>query len=72
MEDSFVDRLSMLEVLDHDALEERRADLGIPNAFGIHDDDGTIAADAEARCLPSLHALWTEEQVLALQQVGEE
>src|SRR5258705_2070510 len=72
MEDSLFDRLPVLEVLDHDALQQRRRHFGIPDTLRIDDDDRTIAADAEARCLAALDALWTKEQILALQQVGKE
>ena len=62
---------SILQVFDDDSLEQLRRDVGVPDSFGINDDDRTVAADAEARCLASLHTRWSEQQILALQQLGE-
>ena len=71
MKDSLINRFSVLEVLDHNAFQQRGGDLGIPDAFRIHDHDRTIAAHAKARSLAALHSLRTKQQVLTLQQIGE-
>ena len=65
-------RLSMLEVLNDDSLEQRGRNLGIPGSFRIDDNDRPIAADAEARRFAALNALRAEEQILALEQAGEQ
>ncbi len=64
--------LPILEVLDDDSLEQRGCDLRIPNAIRIHDDDRPIAAHSEARRLSALHTSRAEEQILSLQEIGEQ
>jgi hypothetical protein len=72
MKDRFVDRLSTLEVLDDDSLQQRRRYIRVPNAFRIHDNNRSVAAHAEARRLASFHARRTEEQIFPLQELGEQ
>ena len=72
MKDRFVDRLSSLEVLDDDSLQQRRRYIGVPDPFRIDDHNRSAAADAEARRLASLHASRTEEQIFPLQELGEQ
>ena len=59
------------QVLDDDALEERRGDARVPDAFRVHDDDRAAGADAEARGLAALHAARAEQQPLPLEEAGE-
>src|SRR3954471_20670030 len=63
---------SMLEVLDHDSLEQRRRDLRIPDAIRIHDHNWPVAANAEPRRLTTFDTLWAEQEVFPLQQLGEQ
>lgn len=72
MKNGLLNRLPTLEVLDDDSLEQRGCDLRIPNAIRIHDDDRPIAAHSEARRLSALHSARAEEQVLSLQELGEQ
>src|SRR5262245_46178254 len=55
-------------MLHDDALEQRRRDTAIPDAFGIHDHDWPAAANTKARRLSSLDAIGPEQESLALQQ----
>jgi hypothetical protein len=71
MKNRLFNRLSTLEVFDNDSLEKRRRYLRIPDSFRVHDDDWPVAAHAEARSLASLYALWSEEQVFSLEELGE-
>src|SRR5207237_7972334 len=64
-------RLAVLEMLDHDSLEQLRGHARIPDALRVHDDDRPVAADAEAGCLAALHSLRSEEESLALQELCE-
>src|ERR1700694_4403216 len=66
------DRLPMLEVLDHDSLQQRGSNLGVPGSFWIDDNNRPVAADAEAGRFTALDALRAEEQILALQKAGEQ
>lgn len=59
-------------MLDDDAFEQLGSDWRVPDSFGIDDDNGTSCADAEAGGLAALHALWTEEEVFALEKFREE
>jgi hypothetical protein len=43
----------------------------IPYSFGIHDNDRSACADAEAWSLAALHPASTEQQSLSLKQLGE-
>ena len=63
---------STLQVLHNDALQQRRRYPRVPDAFGINDDDGTIAAYAKTRRFASLDPRGAEQQVFALEQLGEE
>ena len=58
---------AIAQMFNDDSLEECRRDTGIPDAFGIHDDDRAAGADAKARRFTTLHAPGTEEQPFALQ-----
>ena len=68
MEYGLVDRSTSLEMLHHDALEEFRSHAGIPCALGIHHDDRTSSADAEARCLATFYPSRSEEESFALEK----
>lgn len=72
VKDGFVDRISMLEMLYHDALQQRRSHSRIPDPLGINDDDRSLGAHAETWGLTALYARRTEEKVFALQQLGEQ
>ena len=72
VEDSLINRVSMLEMLYHDALQQVRGHAGIPDAIRIHDDDGPCRADAEAWRFAALDALGAEEKILALEQLREQ
>lgn len=64
--------LSVAQVLDDNALEQGRGHTGVPDAFGIHDDDRSAGTDAEAGRLAAFHAFGSEEQILALEQPGQQ
>jgi len=72
VEDSLINRLSILEMLYHDAVQQVRGHARVPDAFGINDDDGPGGADAEAWRLAPLDALWSEEKIFALEQLREQ
>ena len=72
VKNSLSNRPSTLEVLDDDSLEQGRCDVRIPGAFRIHDDDRPIAAHAKTWSLTALHAVRAEEQILSLQELGEQ
>jgi hypothetical protein len=71
MEYRFLDDSAVAQVLDDDALEERWSDAGVPDAFGIDDDNRTAGADSEAWSLAALDAIGAEEKALALEKAGE-
>jgi len=60
------------EVLHDNPLQQSRRYPRVPDAFGVNDDDWTIAAHAETRRLAPLDPRRAEQQVLALQQLGEQ
>jgi len=72
VKNSLINRLPALEVLDDYSLEQRRRDVRIPDAFRIDDDDRSIAAHAQTWSLTALHAPRAEEQILSLQELGEQ
>ncbi len=72
MKDGLLDWISMLEMLNHDALQQLGRHSSIPYAFRIHDDDGTGSTDTETRRLSPFHSLWPEEKIFALQKLGEQ
>lgn len=72
MKNRFLNWGAISEMLDHDSFEERRSHPVIPDAFRVHDDDRSAAADAEARSLSTLHSVGAEEETLTLQEVREE
>ncbi len=55
-------------MLDDDPLEQLRADAGVPDAFGVDDDDRAAGADAKTGGLATLHTVGAEEEVFALQE----
>jgi hypothetical protein len=66
------DDVTVSQMLDHDALEQCLVHASVPNTFRINDDDWSTSADAEARCLTTLHSGVAEQQPLALKQAGEQ
>lgn len=64
-----LDDAPVLQVLDDDALEERGGHVRVPDAFGVHHDDRTTRADAEARGLATLDPRGPEQETLSLQQL---
>jgi hypothetical protein len=64
--------VSILEVLDDNALQQRGSHARIPDAFRINDDDRTFGAHTEAWCLAAFHPLWSEEKIFPLQQLSEQ
>jgi hypothetical protein len=70
MKHGLLDDATVAEMLDDDALEQRRCHTRIPHALGVHGDDRPSAAHAEAGRLTPLHAAGPEEQPLALKQRG--
>ena len=71
MKNRLFHRSSLLQVLDDNSLQQLRRDVGVPDSFGIHHDDRTTAADAEAGSFTSLYAIRSEQKIFALQQLGE-
>jgi hypothetical protein len=67
-EHRLVDHTSVTQMLDDDPVEERRRDIAVPDAFGIHHNDRTTCADAEAGRLTSLDAVWAEQKPFALEE----
>ena len=72
MENGIGNGLPILEVLDDDALEQLWSDPGVPDAFGIDDHDRSVDAHSEAWRLSTLDASRAEQEILLLQQLGEE
>jgi len=66
VKDGLFDDTPIPEMLDDNALEQRRGHSGVPDAVGIHDDDRPTAAHAETRRLASFHAPRTKQQAFAL------
>jgi len=60
------------QMFNDDPLEQWRRDAGVPDAFGIHDDDRAAGADAETRGFASLYPPWAEQQAFPLEQGREE
>ena len=56
------------QMLDDDAFEKRRSDVGIPNSFRIHDDDRSTRTHAEARRFAAFDSTRSEQQPFALEQ----
>ena len=71
VEDSLINRMSVLQMLYYNALQQVRRHAGIPDAFRIHDDDRSAGAHAEAGRLAALHPTRTEKQTFALEQPRE-
>ena len=71
MEHRFLDDSAVAQVLEDDALKERGSDAGVPDAFGIDDDNRTAGADSQAWRLAALDAVGAEEEALALEKAGE-
>jgi len=59
-------------MLDDDSLQQLRRDAVIPDSFRVYDDDRPLSADAEAGSFSALHALGSEEQILALKKLREQ
>jgi hypothetical protein len=72
VEDCLLDRTTVLEVLDHDPLEQFRRDGLVPHTLGVHDDNRPLSADAKARGLAALHTRGTEEQPFAFEEAGQQ
>ena len=71
VEHRVLDDPAVAQVLDDDTLEERGSDAGVPDAFGIDDDNRTAGADSEAWRLAALDTIGPEEKALALEKAGE-
>ena len=71
MEDCVLYRTPIFQVLDDDFLQQVRGHVRVPDSFGIHNDDRTIAAHSETGSLASLYAIGAEKQIFTLQQLGE-
>jgi len=72
MKNRLINGFSAFEVLDDDALEQRRCHLCVPDATGVHNNDGTITAYTKAWRFTTLDACRTEKQVFALEELGEQ
>jgi hypothetical protein len=70
MEDSSVDYPAVLQMLHDDTLQKIGRYSGVPNTLGIHDDDRSVCAHAEARRLPTLYSVWPKEKTFPLEQLG--
>jgi hypothetical protein len=71
MEHSIVDYPADLQMLHDDALQKIGRHSGVPNTLGIHDDDRSVRAHAEARRLPTLYTVRSKEKTFPLEQLGE-
>ena len=72
MENRILNRMTVLQVLDYDSLQQLGSDIRVPDSLGVYNHDWPIAAHAEARRFPALHAVGSEQKIFALQQVGEQ
>lgn len=72
MKDGVLDNATVAQMLDDDALEQRGRHAGVPDALGIHDDDRSTGADAEAGRFAAFDATRAEEEPFALQQGGQQ
>ena len=68
MEYGLVDRTTSLEVLHHDALEEFRSHVGVPDAIRINHHDRPACANTKAGRLAALHPRRSEQQPFALEK----
>ena len=68
MEHRLLDYTPVAKMLDHDSLQQRGSNPRVPDSFGVHDHDRTIAAHAEAGRLTPLHAFRTEQESFTLQE----
>jgi hypothetical protein len=68
MEDRILNHFSPFQVLDHNALQKRRRDVGIPYSIRVNDDNRTSSAHAKAGCFSALDPVGPEEEPLALKQ----
>ena len=55
-------------MLNDDPVEERRRDIAVPDAFGIHYDDRTTGTHAEAGRLTSFDAARAEQEAFSLEE----
>ena len=72
MEHCFLDDTPIAQMFNDDPLQQCGRDAGIPDPFGIHDDDRAAGADAEAGRFAALHAARAKEQTFPLEQCGEQ
>jgi hypothetical protein len=64
--------IPVAQVFDDDPIEERRRDVAVPNAFGVHDDDRASGADAEAGRFTAFDSMRPEQQAFALEKRGKQ
>jgi len=72
MKDGLLDDLALLEVLHHDSLQQCRRHPSVPDPFGIHHQDRSPFADAEAGGFAPFHAGGAKEEPFALEELGKE
>jgi len=68
MKDCLIDYVSVAQVFYDNALEKIRCDLGVPDSFGINDNNRTTRTHAKAWSLATLHAIGTEKKSFALKK----
>ena len=68
VKDGLLNRPSLLQMLDHNSLEQLRGDVPVPYTFRIDHNDGTSRTDPEAWSLSALYASRPEEEAFALEQ----
>jgi len=66
------DDSAVAKMFNDDSLEQRGRDAGVPDPFGIHDDDRAARADAKAGGLAPLYPPGAEQQPFPLEQRGEQ
>jgi hypothetical protein len=54
-------------MLNDDSLKQRRSHARIPDAFWINDYYRSVGAHAETWRFTTLHALWTKQEIFALE-----
>lgn len=72
MNDGLLDNSTAPQMLDHNALEQGRSYVSVPDALRVHDHDRAAAADPEAWCFAALDPRWAEEESLSLEQRGQQ
>lgn len=68
MEYSLFNRLSMLQMLYDNSLEQLRGDMPVPDTLGVNHHDWTAGANAKTWRFAALHAGRTEEKALPLEK----